>query len=396
MKRVLYIIDDINYNSGAKKVTLFQMRMLQKNCEVYLLTLAKPMVKNELDFLDEQHILTPKIWGLTEIYALSFKKAITSKRYRVSEKLSRILYTLSLRMGMGNRYFEHVIGGTLKSLLESFDAVIVVSEASKLRNLVSNLKHPKKIQWIHTDYARWSAYSEWSKAVTRDDAQLYQKFDHLVVLSENCKTGMVQKLPNLKHKISVIPNMIDGERILRLANEESSIKLDEKYLNLVTVARIDREKGIDRLLKLAKALKQDGVLFRWYVIGDGPQKELMEKKNKENKTEAEVIFLGHMENPYPIMSRCNALVLLSKYEGTPVTIDEAMVLGIGVAAPDVGGIKEQIGGYYKGVVYKDNIGKASLVSFLEKKKEDMARFAYVDKNKSLEKRILGFLGENEK
>ena len=41
------------------------------------------------------------------------------------------------------------------------------------------------------------------------------------------------------------------------------------------------------------------------------------------------------------MKNCDKLVLLSKYEGTPVTIDEAMVLGIGVVAPKIGGIEEQ-------------------------------------------------------
>ena len=67
--------------------------------------------------------------------------------------------------------------------------------------------------------------------------------------------------------------------------------------------------------------------------------------------ENQVQFLGHLNNPYPVMSKCDTLVLVSKYEGTPVTIDEAMVLGIGVIAPRVGGIAEQISRYENSELY---------------------------------------------
>ena len=58
----------------------------------------------------------------------------------------------------------------------------------------------------------------------------------------------------------------------------------------------------------------------------------------------EVILTGKLENPYPLLKQCNCLVLWSDYEGTPVTIDEAGVLGIPVLANDVGGVREQIAG----------------------------------------------------
>ena len=83
-----------------------------------------------------------------------------------------------------------------------------------------------------------------------------------------------------------------------------------------------------------------------------------------------VYFLGYIENPYPIMARCDVLVLLSKYEGTPVTIDEAMALGLGVIAPCVGGILEQTE-YYENTYLVDaeqlDIGR--LIAMKEKKRE---------------------------
>ena len=104
MKKLLYIIDDINYNSGAKAVTLLQMKQLQQEYDIYLLSLARP--KESLDFLGDAHVLEPYIWGITEIYAASFKQALQSKNYSVLQKISRILYAISLRCGFGDAYFE--------------------------------------------------------------------------------------------------------------------------------------------------------------------------------------------------------------------------------------------------------------------------------------------------
>lgn len=340
MEKILYIVDDINYNSGAKAVTLFQMRQLVNEYDIYLFSLTCPLEK--IDFLKDDHILDDYIWHITEIYAESFKKAMKSKKYSIAQKLSRILYAASLRLGAGDLYFNHLIEKRLIPIFEKFETVVVVSEASKLRVLVSNLKHPKKVQWIHTDYARWSQFSEWSKAVTRNDKSIYLKYDTVVVLSEFCKRGMIQKLPDIAEKIIVIPNLVNGDRILKLAEQSVNINIKSNELQLVTVARIDREKRIDKVLELALLLQQKGIAFKWYIIGDGPEREELERKAKEKLLDLQVIFVGYMENPYSIMKRCQVMVLLSKYEGTPVTIDEAMVLGLNVVAPRVGGISEQL------------------------------------------------------
>ena len=162
---------------------------------------------------------------------------------------------------------------------------------------------------------------------------------------------MAEKIPELANKIVVIPNLIDGDRVIKLAAEICPVMINPENLNLVTVARIDREKRIDKVLELASQLKKRNISFMWYIIGDGPQRIEMEKRSRELDVENQVQFLGHLNNPYPVMSKCDTLVLVSKYEGTPVTIDEAMVLGIGVIAPRVGGIAEQISRYENSELY---------------------------------------------
>lgn len=375
MKKLLYIIDDINYNSGAKAVTLLQMKMLQKEYDIYLLTLAGP--KEPVAFLDDEHILDSYIWKITDIYATSFKKAMYDRKYSISQKVSRILYALSLRCGLGDVYFERLVKQRLVPVLESFDTVIVVSEASKLRKLVSTLKNPRKIQWIHTDYARWSVFSEWSKAVTRDDRKVYSRFDTIIVLSDYCRRGVIEKIPEISSKVSVIPNLIDGDRIMALAREPSQVSIRHEELNLVTVARIDHEKRIEKVLDLADELRKTQIAFKWYIIGDGPERSKLEEKSKNLGLSSQVVFLGHLKNPYSIMAKCDKLVLLSKYEGTPVTIDEAMVLGIGIIAPKIGGIPEQTEAYEDKYLFDDF---ENIISRLATKKIMISAIDYHEHN----------------
>lgn len=341
-KKVIYIIDDINYVSGAQKVTIFQIKKLQEYYDIYVLSLTKP--QDSLLFLERDHILAPHIWKKTGMYAVSLKKVMDSNEYSLKQKLGRVFYALCLRIGKGEWYFERLIDEYLRPLLETFDDIIVVSESSKMRHFVSTLKKPRKIQWIHTDYARWSEFSEWSKAVTRNDADIYIKYDHVVALSEHCKNGLVKKIPSIADKIVVVPNLIDGDSILRLSQEKSMVTVPKNCLKLITVARLDKEKGLDQLLRKAAVLKGQ-TRFKWYVIGDGPDRSELEHLREKLNLEDAVEFLGYMKNPYPIMRQCDVLVLLSKYEGMPVTIDEAMVLGIGIIAPAIGGIPEQVKEY---------------------------------------------------
>ncbi len=367
-KKVLYIIDDINYNSGAKLATILQIKKIQNSQDIYLLSLTRP--EKMPVFLGKNHLLGEELWGVTELYATALKKVLSGKRYSIKDKGMRLFYTMALRCGFGDAFWEKIIKKRMSYELEKFDDIIVVSETSKMRMLVSDIKGPKKIQWIHTDYARWRVFSKWSRAVTKNDKEIYEKFDYIVTLSENCKKGMADVIPSLTEKIVVIPNIVDVDTIRILAKEICEVTIKEQSLNLVTVARIDFEKRIDYVLKIAEKMKQCNLDFQWYVIGDGPLKNALNKKKEDMNLNDSVYFLGYIENPYPIMARCDVLVLLSKYEGTPVTIDEAMALGLGVIAPCVGGILEQTE-YYENTYLVDaeqlDIGR--LIAMKEKKRE---------------------------
>lgn len=339
MKKILYLFDDINYPSGAQKVTLFQMEMLKNRYDISVFSMTPPskkLLQKNMKFVCQE------VWNQYKILGQSFTEVMKSKQVSISKKLWRMLYSCFVRLGFGEKYVKYLLYRQHGKELEQFDSVIVVSEASKLRALAGKLKHPGKIQWIHTDYSLWSDFSDWTRAVTKKDKNIYKNFDYIVTLSEHSRKGLIQKIPELEEKTIVIPNLINGEEILKKAKEDCPVVLDDTITNLVTVGRLEKEKALDRVLNICGRWKKEQKAFCWYIVGDGSLKKHLEKRIQEESLTDVVKLLGVMENPYPLMKRCDFFVLLSEYEGTPVTIDEAMVLGIAVVARNVGGIEEQV------------------------------------------------------
>lgn len=341
MKKLLYIFDDINYLSGAKKVTEYQIKLLSDQYDISVFSLRKPNT-DVLHTLSMVKFIGSKVWNNTEILALSLKEAIYSKKFSLRLKFMRIKYTILMRLKKDNRFMEKMLERSMVDEFNSFDIVCVVSESSKLRGTVSCLQHPKKIQWIHTDYALWSEFSDWTKKITANDEELYQKFDTIVTLSEKSKQGFLQRLTSLENKTVIIPNLIPAEEIIKKSQEPLNVILNHKIINIITVGRLDKEKAYDRIIDICKSLQNDGIQFQWYIIGNGPMMQHVQLRIKQEKLGNSIILLGFVVNPYPLIRNCDIFILLSEYEGNPVTINESLILKTPVIATEVGGIPEQL------------------------------------------------------
>ena len=384
MKKILYVFNNINYLSGAQKVTLYQIQRLKGKYDISVFSFIRPdqhLVSEDINILGED------IWPIYEYLGMSLKSVLHNKKLSLVQKYSRIKYTLLSRLNLQERYFVNLLGDKLKSSFENFDIIIVVSEASKLRGMVSELKNPLKIQWIHTDYAKWCEFSDWTKNITKNDNYLYEKFYKIVLLSDFNRRNMIEKLPSLKEKIAVIPNLILGDDILNKAKENPPIEIDKSVINIITVGRLEKEKNYDRILDICLRFKIDRVKYRWYIVGDGSLRDHLYSRIKSEDLEDKVTMLGNLDNPISIMKECDWFVLLSEYEGTPVTIDEAKVIGLPVIAIERGGIKEQLQDKYGFLLNDDYELYDRLIKIILEKKGVQLSFNYLEVNNEIENMI---------
>lgn len=338
-KKVLYVFDNINYLSGARSAALTQAKMVSRLGQVDLFSLE---ACQDETLTQQYHILSTSDDPTLRLLSHPLRETIKDSTIPRRAKLLRCLYAVLARLGQESLIPDLLLKRGMCAAFEGYDAIFVVSEASKLRRFVSERKHPVKAQWIHTDYAAWRERSAWTKAVTKHDATLYSQFDTIVCLNRTLREKFVAIYPQFAEKTIAVPNPILRDEILRKAAEPPTVKVDDTKFNLITIGRFEQEKRYDRLLMIAAELKKQGLAFHWYFVGDGVLYQDIAALRVQMGLQEYVTLTGMMPNPCPLLKQCDLMVLFSEYEGTPVTIDEAAVLGVPVLANDVGGVREQV------------------------------------------------------
>ena len=103
--------------------------------------------------------------------------------------------------------------------------------------------------------------------------------------------------------------------------------LSEK-LCIVSVGRLAPEKHFDNIITAAEALLEHGIDFKWFVVGEGPERGKLEALISNAHLEEKVTLVGSKPNPYPYMKNAGLFVHPSYVESQGLTVLEAMALGV--------------------------------------------------------------------
>ena len=204
----------------------------------------------------------------------------------------------------------------------------------------SNNRTSKKIAWVHVDLVTWNRVDGIFKNLEHHK-KAYSKFDEVLCVSQTVKKG-VEKKYNVKNA-RVLYNPINREKILKLSNEEvDDIKLSSKF-KLISVGRLSEQKGYDRLLRIFKKLKNDGLDIELILVGNGNKYNELNEYIVENKLEKDVTLLGFRENPYKYVRASDLFICSSISEGFSLVIGEAMAIGVPIVSVDCPGPNEVLG-----------------------------------------------------
>ena len=253
--------------------------------------------------------------------------------------------------------------GVFQKRIKGYDCVISYSHLTDhkyfsngcgdfvLDKTVSN----NKICLIHCDYLNSGCMTD------KNNAQ-YTEFDRIACCSDSVKENFVRCAAIEQSKVYTLRNFFDAS-IEKMAADCPYI-YDDRYINLVSVARLSAEKGIDRALTaLANSKRTD---IRYYVIGDGPQRNDLVSKVNEHGLKEQVFFLGVQRNPYRYMVNADYLLVPSVHEAAPLVFDEANILGLPVLTTNTTSAMEMVGTEYGKVFDNSPEGIVSVLSGLSK------------------------------
>ena len=114
--------------------------------------------------------------------------------------------------------------------------------------------------------------------------------------------------------------------------------------NILCVGRLVAAKGQYILLKSCALLKKEGLQFQLTIVGDGPDRQILEKAATSGNLDGTVTFTGALgqDKVRDVYNRADLFVLASFAEGVPVVLMEAMAKEIAVISTRITGIPELI------------------------------------------------------
>ena len=158
--------------------------------------------------------------------------------------------------------------------------------------------------------------------------------DHIITVSEYDRQHGFKYQVGSPELVQTIHNGVPDIRMPTTKESNAVIKL-------IMVARFEDPKDqfflIQALLKLPKNLN-------WQIdfLGDGPNLQKCKDLVENNTLESKIIFHGQSFKVKEFLNQADIFVLISNYEGFPLTILEAMSTSLPIIASDVGGINESV------------------------------------------------------
>jgi len=187
---------------------------------------------------------------------------------------------------------------------------------------------------VHHVYTQHGENIHHGRVVDKIRKKVFLHFvDRIVAVSESVRTFMSSQQWVNGNLISVISNGVDINHEITNSSE-----LTEGVLILGSVGRLAFVKGWDLFLPVYQTILKElpSIQIKLLLVGDGPEREKLEKLVKQLNIRDHVVFEGMKDNVTDYLEKMDVFLLPSRNEGLSVALLEAMAMGKPSIVTDVG------------------------------------------------------------
>lgn len=170
------------------------------------------------------------------------------------------------------------------------------------------------------------------RAIQALEAEVLPRVDALVYVSDFMRRALLRRIPQLSVvRGQVIPNF--------LADPGMSAERVPEF-DLIAVGTLEPRKNQAYALDIMAAAVRRGRKLTLTLVGDGPDRAMLEAHARDLGLGEQVRFLGFVPDAATRMSGHRACLHVARMENLPLALIEALSRGLPVFAPDVGGMAE--------------------------------------------------------
>ena len=338
MNKILVILPDMNVGGITSSAINLMEVLSERGYDVSFLDMSSSSFSDTLKNRKYEILGVRKYWNLSHIDKRNFLSIIFTVFLALVKKI----------LNKFGCWYSFIFYNYM--LPEKYDVVIAYRQCEPCYYFALHCVDAKrKIGMIHGNIDYMGNIKSWSK--------YFSDFNYLVCVSRAVSSGFKKVFPMYKNKFVTVYNMFNVDLIRERAFESLNFSIDSNMINIVSVTRQENgHKQAQRIPIVCSLLKQRGYLnIHWYVVGEGPDYDYNKNLAKTLEVDNMITYCGALSNPFPIIKKCDFLVLTSKTEAFPMVLKEAQILGKPVVAMRYPGIEESFDDGITGYVAEQSV-----------------------------------------
>nr|WP_297099322.1 glycosyltransferase [Thermomonas sp.] len=196
----------------------------------------------------------------------------------------------------------------------------------------------------------------------------HTRIDGYICVSAFVEDAMASAFPAIRKKLVTIYNLLAPEQMRQGLNAGIHPFGDAPgVIRLLSVCRLEEsQKALLRMVEVHRRLLDAGLPHEWHVLGDGPDRGMLEQAIEAQGVAETFKLHGSITNPFPYYKHADICAVLSRFEGLCGVVNEARVLERPVIATRFAGVVEQIDDGVNGLIVEQDVDAicAGLASLL--------------------------------